>query len=110
MPTACAWRRRIVSMPSATIAHGSRPERGGREMIGVVVFNVLMVLLGLGVASPVVPAKLLSDMLGYLHTMIGITTPAPDKVRMVVLIWVASMIIIVDGLLLLLVLLTSISG
>ena len=79
-------------------------------MIGVVVFNVLMVLLGLGVASPVVPAKLLGDMLGYLHTTIGITTPAPEKVRVVVLIWVASVIIIVDGLLLLLVVLTSISG
>lgn len=79
-------------------------------MIGVVVFNVVMVLLGLSVASSVVPAKLLSDMLGYLHTTIGITTPASDKVRMVVLIWIGSMIIIVDGLLLLLVFLTAISG
>jgi hypothetical protein len=79
-------------------------------MIGVVAFNVLMVLLGIGVASPLVPVKLLNDVLGYLHTIIGITTPAPDKVRMVVLIWVASLIVIVDGLLLLLVVLTSIAG
>jgi hypothetical protein len=79
-------------------------------MTGVIVFNVVMVLLGLGVASRVVPEKLLSDLLGYLHTTIGITTPSPDKVRMVVLIWIASLILIVDGLLALLVFLTSISG
>ena len=79
-------------------------------MVGVVVFNVLTVLLGIAVASPVVPVKLLSDVLGYLHTIIEITTPAPDKVRMVALIWVASVIVIVDGLLLLLVVLTSIAG
>jgi hypothetical protein len=79
-------------------------------MIGVVVFNVVMVLLGLSVAKSLVPAKLLSDMLGYLHTAIGITTPASDEVRMVVLIWIGSVIIIVDGLLLLLVFLTAISG
>jgi hypothetical protein len=79
-------------------------------MIGVIAFNAVMVLLGLGVATRVVPVKLLSDMLGYLHTTIGITTPSPDKVRMVVLIWIASLILLVDGLLFLLVLLTSISG
>ena len=89
------------------MAHGLRRETG---MIGVVLFNMFMVLLGVGVASSVVPAKLLSHMLGYLHTTIGITTPAPEKVQMVVLIWVASVIVIVDGLVLLLVVLTSISG
>jgi len=90
-----------------TVAAAEKP---GSEMIGVVAFNVLMVLLGIAVASPVVPVKRLGDLLGYLHTIIGITTPAPDKVRMVALIWVASLIVIVDGLLLLLVVLTSIVG
>ena len=79
-------------------------------MIGVIAFNLLLILLGLGVASSMVPAKPLGDLLGYLHTTIGISTPAPDKVRLVVLIWIASVIILVDGLLLLLVFLTSISG
>ncbi|MBZ5656927.1 MAG: hypothetical protein LAO56_16810 [Acidobacteriia bacterium] len=79
-------------------------------MIGVVVFNVLLVLLGCAVASPVVPAKLLSNILGYLHTTIGITTPGPDKIRMVALIWIASLIVIVDGMLFLLVFFASISG
>jgi len=79
-------------------------------MIGVIAFNVLMVLLGASVATSVVPEKPLSSMLGYLHTTIGISTPPSDKVRMVALIWIACMIIIVDGLLFLLVLLTSIVG
>jgi hypothetical protein len=80
------------------------------RMIGVVVFNVVMVLLGLAVGGSLVPPKLLSDMLAYLHATVGITTPAPEKVRMVALIWIASLIVIVDGLLLLLVVLTSIAG
>ena len=50
-------------------------------MIGVVVFNLLMVLAGLGVATQVVPAKRLDGMLYYLHGIIGITAPHPDKVR-----------------------------
>jgi hypothetical protein len=79
-------------------------------MIGVIAFNVVMVLLGLAVASPMLPVKLLGNMLGYLHTTIGITTPAPDKVRMVALIWIAAVIVLVDGLLLLLVILTAIAG
>jgi len=79
-------------------------------MTGIVVFNVVMILIGAGVASPFAPAKLFGDLLGYLHTIIGITTPAPDKVRMVMLIWIASLIFLVDGLLLLLVFLTSIAG
>jgi len=78
-------------------------------MIRVIGFNVLMVLLGLGVATPVLPTRLLSNLLRYLHAAIGITTPAPDKVRMVALIWIGSGIILVDGLLLLLVFLTSIT-
>jgi hypothetical protein len=72
-------------------------------MTSLVLFNVAMVALGIGVATPLVPARLLSDMLGYVHTTIGITTPGPDKVRMVVLIWIGSTIVLVDGLLFLLV-------
>jgi len=79
-------------------------------VIGVIVFNVFMVLLGLSVASPAVPAKVLNNMLGYLHTTIGITTPPPERARMVMLIWIVSTILLVDALLFLLVFLTSISG
>ena len=76
-------------------------------MIGVVVFNFLMVLAGLGVATQVVPAKRLDGMLYYLHGIIGITAPHPDKVRAVALIWMATVIVIVDGFLFLLVFIAS---
>ena len=72
-------------------------------MIGIVAFNMLMVLLGAAAASPLVPLQPLSDALSYLHTTIGITTPPPEKVRMVAMIWVGSVIVLVDGLLFLLV-------
>lgn len=75
-------------------------------MIGIIAFNVLMVLLGVGVASQVVPTKVVSDALYVLHNTVGVTTPPPDKVRMVALIWIGSVIVIVDGLLLLFVFLT----
>ena len=77
------------------------------NVIGVIAFNIVMVLLGIAVASQVVPEKMLSNMLGYLHTTIGITTPPPERVRIVVLIWLGSMLILVDGLLFLLVFLMS---
>lgn len=76
-------------------------------MIGVLVFNALMILLGLAVASPLVPVNLVGDALVYLHTTIGITTPPREKVRMFALIWIASLLVIVDGLLFLLVFITS---
>lgn len=72
-------------------------------MIGIAAFNLVIVLLGAAAASPLISTEVLSDMLSYLHTTIGITTPAPDKVRMVALIWLGAMIVLVDGLLFLLV-------
>ncbi|MFY9645710.1 MAG: hypothetical protein WAK29_11065 [Terriglobales bacterium] len=71
-------------------------------MIGIVAFHVLMLILGLAVVSRVVPGKLLNDMLGYLHSTIGITPPPQEQVRMIVLIWIGSTVVIVDGCLLLL--------
>lgn len=69
----------------------------------MVAFHVLMLLLGLGILSRVVPSQLVTNLLGYLHKTIGITTPAPELVRMVALIWIGSVVIIVDGCLFLLV-------
>jgi hypothetical protein len=76
-------------------------------MIGIVVFHVLMVLLGLGIVSRVVPPERVSDMLGYLHNAIGISTPPLDQARTIALIWVGTTIVIVDGCLFLLVFLTK---
>jgi hypothetical protein len=79
-------------------------------MVAIVVFHVVMLLLGLGVGSRVVPTELVSNMLGYLHKTIGITTPSLEQVRTVALIWIGSTIIIVDGFLFLLVFITSLSN
>ncbi|MGA2335738.1 MAG: hypothetical protein WA383_15415 [Terriglobales bacterium] len=78
-------------------------------MISIVVFHVLMALLGLGIWSRAVPEQLVSAMLGYLHSTIGITPPPLEKVRMIALIWIGSTIVIVDGSLLLLMLITKLS-
>ena len=76
-------------------------------MIGIVAFHVLMLLLGLGIVSRMVPVKFLSGMLGYLHSTIGITPPPLEQVCTIVLIWIASTIVIVDGCLALLVFITK---
>jgi len=78
-------------------------------MAVILVFHAVMVLLGLGIVSRVVPPPLVSDMLGYLHKTIGITTPPPELVRMVALIWIGSVIVIADGCLFLLVFIARLS-
>ena len=79
-------------------------------MVAIVVFHVVMLLLGLGIGSRVVSTDLVSNMLGYLHKTIGITTPSLKQVRMVALIWIGSTVIIVDGFLFLLVFITKLSN
>jgi hypothetical protein len=78
-------------------------------MVGIIVFHILMLLLGLGVGSQIIPLPRVSDALGYLHNSIGITTPAERQVRMVALIWIGSLVVIVDGCLLLLLFVTKFS-
>jgi len=75
-------------------------------MIGVIASNVVLVLLALGIAGGVVPAKVFG-MVSVLHKTIGITMPSPEKERTVALIWIASMIVIGDGMLFLLLFLTG---
>jgi hypothetical protein len=75
-------------------------------MIGIVGFHVLMLLLGIGIASRVISAQRVSNALSYLHTTIGITTPPLEQVPMIALIWIGSIVVIVDGCLVLLVFIT----
>jgi hypothetical protein len=79
-------------------------------MVGIILFHALMLLMGLGIATRIVPAKPVSNILGYLHNAIGITTPPPGQVRMVALIWIGSVIVIADGFLFLLVLIARLSN
>lgn len=77
-------------------------------MVGLLVFNLVMVLAGLAVATQLVPPARLEGMIYYLHGIIGITAPAPDKVRIVALVWMATVLVVVDGFLFLLVFLASV--
>jgi hypothetical protein len=72
-------------------------------MVGIVVFHLLMLFLGLGIISRATPVKLISDMLGYLHGTIGITTPSREQVRTIALVWIGATVVMVDGCLVLLV-------
>jgi len=76
-------------------------------MVGIVAFHFVMLLLGAGIATGVISAAGVSNVLGYLHTTIGITTPPSPQVRTIALIWIGSTVVIVDGCLLLLVFIAS---
>ncbi len=76
-------------------------------MIGVAVFNVVMFGLCAVVGSGIVPANPMRLALDWMHNTIGITSPPEEKVRMVALLWLGSIIVIVDGVLFMLVFFTS---
>jgi hypothetical protein len=79
-------------------------------MAGIVVFHVLMLLVGLGIGSRVVPENVVRNMLGYLHGTIGITAPSVEQARTIALVWIGAVVIIVDGCLFVLVWITSMSS
>lgn len=79
-------------------------------MVAVIVFHVLMIVLGIGIVSRAIPEKLLCNVLGNLHSTIGITTPPMEFVRPITLVWIGTTIVIVDGFLFLLVLITKSSN
>lgn len=76
-------------------------------MIGILVFNIVMLLLCAAAGSRLVPANLISIVVEGLHNTIGITSPPAGKMRMVAVIWIASTAVIVDGVLFMLVYFTK---
>jgi hypothetical protein len=76
-------------------------------MVGIIIFHIVMLGLGLIVASRIVSTEGVGNALGYLHKSIGITTPASEQVRMIALIWIGSIIVMVDGCLFLLIFLAK---
>ena len=76
-------------------------------MLGILTANVVLVVLAIVIASGILPAKTFSGAVTVLHKTIGITLPSPEKERTVAVIWIASMLLIGDGMLLLLFLLTG---
>lgn len=76
-------------------------------MTWIVIFNIIAIAFGVVVAAGLAPADRVSGMLIWLHSIIGITPPAPERTRAFAIVWIASTIILVDGLLFLLVFLTT---
>ncbi|HEY4840867.1 MAG TPA: hypothetical protein VIH78_02820 [Terriglobales bacterium] len=76
-------------------------------MVAIVIFHVLMILLGLGIVSRVVPVESVRNGLSYVHKAFGITMPRAEQTRTIALVWIVSILIGVDGCLLLLVFLAS---
>ena len=76
-------------------------------MLGILTANVVLMVLAIGIATGILPAKTFSGTVTVLHKTIGITLPSPEKERTVAVIWIASMLLIGDGMLLLLFLLTG---
>jgi hypothetical protein len=68
---------------------------------------VLMLLLVVGIASRAIPEVRVSGLIGYLHSTIGITMPRVAQVRAIALVWIGSLVALVDGCLLLLVFITA---
>jgi hypothetical protein len=65
-------------------------------MLLLIIFNAVLLLLGVAVARNRVPMKSVSGLLHGLHGTIGISAPTPKQVRGAVLLWIVSVALIVD--------------
>jgi hypothetical protein len=79
-------------------------------MVGLIAFHILMLALGLVVGSRLVAPERVASLLGYVHKSIGISTPTPDQVRVVALIWIGCLVVVVDGFLFVLLFITHMSN
>lgn len=68
-------------------------------MLYIIVFNVLMVLVIAGAIKRVLPIGFLTNLITGLHYTIGITVPPPDQVHRAAVVWIISVVIIIDVLL-----------
>jgi hypothetical protein len=74
----------------------------GKMAVSLIVLNILLPALAAAIGAGMVSLRLFGSLLDALHNTIGITTPTPRQVRWVAVVWIASTLIIVDGLALLL--------
>ena len=75
-------------------------------MLPLVIFNIVMILLSAGIATRLLPVSTYSGLLQALHITVGITTPPPEKLWIFAVAWLAIITILVDGLIVVLLLLT----
>jgi hypothetical protein len=67
-------------------------------MTAILIFNAVMILLAAGIATRLLPPSLYTGLLEALHVTVGITTPAPEKLRLIALLWIAIITLLTDGL------------
>jgi len=68
-------------------------------MLYIIAFNVLMILVVAGAIKRVLPIGFLTNFITGLHYTIGITVPPPDQVHRAAIVWIVSVVIIIDVLL-----------
>jgi hypothetical protein len=68
-------------------------------MIAILIFNAVMILLAAGIVTRILPPSVYTGLLEALHITIGITTPRPEKLWLIALIWISSITVLTDGLL-----------
>jgi hypothetical protein len=65
-------------------------------MVYFLAFNGVMLLLAIGVIIKVISVQFLTGFITALHYVIGISTPTQSQVRRAVIVWIVSIVIIVD--------------
>ena len=65
-------------------------------MTVAIAFNLLMAAIAVAVARKLIPIGFLTSFLSGLHYTIGISTPTQKQVRAAVVIWIISVVAIVD--------------
>ncbi|HLI83172.1 MAG TPA: hypothetical protein VKV17_04595 [Bryobacteraceae bacterium] len=65
-------------------------------MLLLVLFHLAMIALAAALAMGWIPIKLMSGLVGAFHATIGITAPTEKQLRWVIIAWVASLLLIVD--------------
>jgi hypothetical protein len=59
-------------------------------------FNGVMLVLAIGVLGRIVPVKFLTGFITAVHYTIGISTPTEEQVRRAIIVWIVSVVLIVD--------------
>jgi hypothetical protein len=65
-------------------------------MIYFVCFNGVMLLLAILVIAKIISVRFLTPLITGLHYTIGISTPTEAQVRNAVIVWIVSVVVIVD--------------
>jgi hypothetical protein len=66
------------------------------DMLLLVLLHVVLILLAAAMAKGWIPLKLVSGLVEGFHATIGISPPTEKQLRWVIVAWIASLLLIVD--------------